>query len=160
MEFTQVARTSKEGQTRICADCVGNLHAPVKVSRGSPSKPSKDIGETMKRHLALLALAAAALPGCVVYDHGASATFQWDVSSCDALGIDTVSVDIYPQNGGSDIFADAPCGWGALTFDGIDADTYTVAIDAVAAPRVPVVSVDDSVSVYPGDNVFSYRFLR
>lgn len=112
----------------------------------------------MKRHIALFALAAAVLPGCVIHDHEAMATFRWNVAACYELGIDSVTVDLYQPGTGVDIVARTLCEHGEITFDGLDADTYVVAIDAEAAPGVPVVTVDDAVSVYPGDNVFSYRF--
>jgi hypothetical protein len=94
----------------------------------------------------------------VIYDHQASATFRWNRSACVELGIDRITLDLYQPSARADVVVDAFCEDGEIILDGLDPDNYQVALDATAAPGVPVVSVDDSVSVYPGDNVFSYRF--
>ena len=111
----------------------------------------------MKRTLALLLLAAA-LPGCVIYDRDSSATFRWNRSACIELDIDRVFIDLYQPSTNVDIQAEAFCEDGEVTFDGLDADTYTVVIDAVEPSGLAVVTVEEDVSVFPGDNVFSYRF--
>jgi hypothetical protein len=113
---------------------------------------------TMKRHLALLALAAVLVQGCVIYDHDAVATFQWNVSSCGELAIDRVAIDLFQPGTGVDIQAEAFCEDGAITFDGLEPDTYLVTVYALERTGLEVVRVEDEVSVFAGDNVFSYRF--
>src|SRR5690606_33343510 len=97
-------------------------------------------------------------PGCVIYDQQASATFTWNRSACADLAIDSVSLDLYQPSTRLDVVAEAYCEDGEITVDGLDADTYSVTLDAFTVRGVPVVTVQDTVSVYPGDNVFSYRF--